>query len=154
MDLLRINWETALDYCQELAGKVDFKPDMIIGISRGGLVPARIMSDILGVREVAIIGIRFYSGIGKTDERPAITQDINVDVKGKKILLVDDVSDSGKSLAVAVERLKGAKELKSATLHYKPGSGYKPDYFISSTRAWIVYPWEVHEMERRLEGKG
>lgn len=153
MDLLRINWESALDYCQRLAESIDFKPDMIIGISRGGLVPARIMSDILGVRDVAVIGIRFYTGIGKTGEEPSITQDISLDIRGKRILLVDDVSDSGKSLAFAVEHLKDAKEIRTATLHYKPGSAYKPDYYISTTRAWIVYPWEVHEMERRLKGR-
>jgi hypoxanthine phosphoribosyltransferase len=150
MDLLRINWETAIKNCEELSGKIDFKPDIIIGISRGGLVPARIMSDILGVHDVAVLGIRFYRGMGKTEESPLITQDISIDVSGKRILIVDDVADSGKSLTFAKEHLKDAKEVKCATLHYKPISEYKPDYFVASTTAWIVYPWEIHEVEREL----
>lgn len=150
MDLLRINWATAIRYCEELSGKIDFKPDMIIGISRGGLVPARIMSDILGIKDVAILGVRFYSEIGKTGEGPVITQDITMDIKGKKILIVDDVADSGKSLIFARERLKDAKEVRTATLHYKPGSEYRPDYFVETATAWIVYPWEIHEVEREL----
>lgn len=150
MNLLRINWDSAIKICEELSGKIDFKPDIIVGISRGGLVPARIMSDILGIKEVAILGIRFYKGMGKTEESPVITQDISIEIKGKRILIVDDVADSGKSLIFAKEYLKGAKEVKTATLHYKPVSTYKPDYFVSSTTAWIVYPWEVHEIEREL----
>lgn len=150
MNLLRINWDTAIRYCEELSGKIDFRPDMIVGISRGGLVPARIMSDILGIKDVGILGIRFYRGMGKTEEMPIITQDISIDVTSKKILIVDDVADSGKSLVFAKEHLKDAKEVKSATLHYKPNSEYKPDYFVGTTTAWIVYPWEVHEVEREL----
>ncbi len=150
MDLLRINWQTAIQNCEELSGKIDFKPDIIVGISRGGLVPARIMSDILGIREVAILGIRFYKEIGKAEEKPVITQDISIDIREKRILIVDDVADSGKSLIFAKEYLKEAKEVKTATLHYKPVSEYKPDYFVASTTAWIVYPWEIHEIEREL----
>ncbi len=150
MDLLRINWATAIKYCEELSLKIDFKPDIVIGISRGGLVPARIMSDILGVHDVAILGVRFYRGMGKRGEMPIITQDISIDVTNKRILLVDDVADSGRSLSFAKEHLKDAKEVKTATLHYKPSSDYRPDYFIESTTAWIVYPWEIHEVEREL----
>jgi hypoxanthine phosphoribosyltransferase len=152
MDLLRINWESAIRNCEELSGMINFMPDIIVGISRGGLVPARIISDILGVREVAILSVRFYSGIGKTEGKPAITQDISLDIRGKRILVVDDVADSGKSLLFAMERLKEAREVKTATLHHKPGSAFRPDYFVSSTTAWIVYPWEIHEVERELKG--
>jgi hypoxanthine phosphoribosyltransferase len=150
MDLLRINWKTAIGYCDELATRIESKPDIIVGISRGGLVPARILSDILDVKDVAVLGIRFYKGMGKTEEKPVITQDISVDIKGKKLLVVDDVADSGRSLVFAREHLKDAKEVRCATLHYKPVSEYKPDYFVSTTTAWIVYPWEVHEVEREL----
>ncbi len=146
MDILKINWETTIEYCERLAGMIDFEPDVIVGISRGGLVPARILSDILGKR-VLILGMEFYKGINERKDRPAITQELPK-LEGLKILLVDDVSDSGKSLVTAMELLKGNK-VKTATLHYKPHSSYKPDYFVETSNSWIVYPWEVHEAERK-----
>ncbi len=153
MDLLRISWDAAVKYCEQLASKIDFKPDVIIGISRGGLVPARILSDIMDNKNVAILGIIFYKGVGERTESPEITQDLTKDLKGKKVLVVDDVSDTGKSLIVAKDYIakKGAGEIKVATLHYKPHSKLKPDYYIGTTDAWIVYPWERHEVERELK---
>lgn len=153
MDLLRMNWDSTISHCEELAGKIrDFKPQMIIGLSRGGLVPARIMSDILGIREVGILGVTFYKAMGKPSDFPTITQELTMDLKGKRVLIVDDVADTGRSLMVAKDYLqrKGASEIKIATIHYKPNSMFKPDYFVASTSAWIVYPWERHEIEREL----
>ena len=130
-----------------------FNPDMIVGISRGGLVPARIMSDILGIREIAILGMVFYTGVGEKKDKPLITQELTQDINGKNVLLVDDVSDSGKSFDAAKKYLleKGAKEVKTAAIHFKPGSIHEPDYYHETTRSWIVYPWEEKEMERELK---
>lgn len=155
MKFTRIGWEKAARLVEELAGKVSPKPDMIIGISRGGLVPARILSDAMGVRGVGVLGIAFYKKIGETYRFPRITQELDMDLEGIKVLIVDDVADTGRSLAVAREyvRRKGASDVRTATLHYKPGSIVKPDYFIERTTAWIVYPWERHEVDRELKGK-
>lgn len=142
--------------CETLAKKVrGYKPDVLIGISRGGLVPVRLLSDILDNRHVAIMKIEFYKGIGKTNESPKITQPLTVPLKGKRVLIVDDVADTGRSLLVAADcvRKQGAKETKIATLHFKPTSAFRPDFFLESTDAWIVYPWEVHEAERELKRK-
>jgi hypoxanthine phosphoribosyltransferase len=153
MDLLRISWDAVIGYCEELAEKTKgYGPDMIIGISRGGLVPARVLSDILDIKRVGIIGIVFYKKAGETLEKPEMTQELLMDIKGKKILLVDDVADTGKSLVVAKEYLEkmGPAEVRIAALHHKPNSMLEPDYFIGTTTAWIVYPWEQHEVEREL----
>jgi hypoxanthine phosphoribosyltransferase len=71
------------------------------------------------------------------------------------VLIVDDIADTGRSLAVAKDYVlrKGAKEVKVATIHYKPDSIFKPDYCIASTTAWVVYPWERNEVERELAKK-
>ena len=71
------------------------------------------------------------------------------------MLIVDDVSDTGRSLAVAKDHVQkaGAEEIKVATLHYKPHSSFKPDYFVDETSAWVVYPWEVEETKRELSKK-
>ena len=153
MDLLRIGWEEAAEYCEQLAGKIDYRPDIIIGISRGGLVPARILSDVMGINKVGIIGMVFYKKAGEPGERPQITQELAMDIKGKRVLLVDDIADTGKSLVAAKGYLsgKGPSEIKVATIHYKPKSELRPDYYVGETTAWVVYPWERHEMERELK---
>jgi len=74
------------------------KPDIIVGISRGGLVVSRLLSDILGINNVQIIGVNHYKGIGETKKELKLTQDITTDISGKIVLLVDDVSDTGKKL--------------------------------------------------------
>ncbi|NYZ74553.1 phosphoribosyltransferase [Candidatus Micrarchaeota archaeon] len=159
MDLLRMNWDATIAYCEKLAGMVKgFKPDMIVGLSRGGLVPARILADILGVDDIGILGISFYKTMGKPTDFPRISQELNMDIKGKRILIVDDIVDTGKSILVAKDYLKrkGAGETRVATIHYKPTpdfSDFKPDYYAATASAWIVYPWERHEIERKLKKK-
>lgn len=153
MDLLRISWDAVINYCEELAGRIgDYRPDIIIGISRGGLVPARILSDILDIKRVGVIGMVFYKKAGQTHDRPEMTQELSMDIRGQKVLLVDDVADSGKSLVAAKEYLEkmGPEQVRIAALHHKTGSLIEPDYYISTTSAWIVYPWERHEVEREL----
>jgi hypoxanthine phosphoribosyltransferase len=156
MDLLRISWEATIGYCEQLAREVkDFSPQMIVGLSRGGLVPARILSDIMDVTDVGILGLRFYKGMGKTYEFPQITQELTMDLNGRRVLLVDDVADTGRSLLVAKDYLKrkGASEVRVATIHYKPNSMFRPDYYVASTSSWIAYPWERHEIDRELKSK-
>ena len=153
MAFLRIGWEEAAELCEELARRIDFTPDIIIGISRGGLVPARILSDALGIKRVAILGMAFYRRISEKGTCPEITQELGMDVKGNLALLVDDVSDSGKSLLAAKAYLEGlGAHVKTATMHQKPGTTLVPDYCASLTSDWIVYPWERHEVEKEMDG--
>jgi hypothetical protein len=155
MDLLRISWEATIEYCEQLARKTrGFEPQIIVGLSRGGLVLTRIMSDILSVERVGIIGMSFYRGT-KRLERPEIFQELSMDVRGMRILLVDDVADSGRSLLAAKEYLekKGAGEIRIATIHYKPGSAFRPDYYMMTTTAWVAYPWERHEIDREFRSE-
>lgn len=149
-EFLRIGWQEASEKCEKLAKKIDFQPEIIIGISRGGLVPARILSDVMDIKNLGILGLKFYKGIGKTDDKPAVTQDLAIEIQGRKILIVDDIADSGRSLVFAKEYLekKNPAEIRIATIHYKESSLVKPDYYLEETKAWVVYPWESHEAER------
>jgi len=149
------SWDQIYDMLIELAKRVKdsgFRPDLIIGVCRGGWAPARIMSDLLENANTASIRIEFYLAPGVTARKPVISQGIMVPVKGANVLVVDDVSDTGESLKVAVEHLDvcGAKAIKTATLYYKPQSIFKPDFFIVQTEQWIIFPWERLENTRRL----
>ncbi len=149
------SWDQIYDMLIELARRVKdsgFRPDLIIGVSRGGWAPTRVMSDLLENANTASIRIEFYLAPGVTARKPVISQAVMVPVKGVNVLVVDDVSDTGESLKVAVEHLDagGAKAIKTATLFYKPQSIFKPDFFIVQTEQWIIFPWERLENTRRL----
>ena len=149
------SWDQVYDMLMELAKRVKdsgFRPDLIVGVCRGGWAPARVMSDLLENANTASIRIEFYLAPGVTARKPVISQAIMVPVKGANVLVVDDVSDTGESLKVAVEHIDvcGARAIKTATLYYKPQSIFKPDFFMVQTEQWIIFPWERLENTRRL----
>jgi len=157
------NW----DYIENLSFQLYMKtkesgfiPDVMAAVSRGGLVPARILSDLYLAEKhkvtLAIMQVGFYSGIDKTHKEPIIYQDLPGHVYGKKILLIDDVADSGVSLEFALKylRMKKPAEIKVGTLYHKPWSSLKPDFFIEETSSWIVFPHERMEfMAEQFSGK-
>ena len=128
-----------------------FKPDIIVGVTRGGWIPARVLSDLLEISNLATVGVEFYLGVGETRNKPVLTQSVSASVTGKKALLVDDVTDSGKSLQLAKDHvLQGAKEVRIATVYAKPFSVTKPDYYEKRTRRWVVFPWDAKETVRKI----
>jgi len=155
-------WNQIYDMLLDLANKIQgdgYKPDVIIGIARGGLVPARILSDFLETPELAIIQIEYYVSIAQTRQEPILKRSLHTQITDKKALLVDDVSDTGKSLQLAKNHLQqqDAKEIKTATLYAKPQTITKPDYYEKQTSHWIVFPWDAKETVRKIiqkqEGK-
>jgi hypoxanthine phosphoribosyltransferase len=148
-------WDHIYNMLIELAGKVranGFIPDLLIGISRGGWLPTRVLSDLLENPHIASVGAEFYVGIYEKNREPTLTQPLSVDPFDKKILLVDDVVDTGKSAVLIKSHLaqKGVKEIKLLTLYYKPWSIVKPDFYSKETSDWIVFPWEIKETLRKL----
>jgi len=151
-------WEHIYELLLDLASqirRVGFKPDIIVGVARGGWPPARIMSDLLENPEVANVKAEFYLGVAETKGEPVITQPVSVPVRNKKVLIVDDVADTGKSLALVKEHLKeqGAADVRIATIYYKPWSIVIPDWFERKTSHWVIFPWERKETVRRILGK-
>jgi len=148
-------WDRIYEMLLELALAIrssGFKTDLIVGVARGGWAPARVLSDLLENTRTASMKVEFYVGLGKTSSRPVVTQPVGENAFGKNVLVVDDVSDSGESLKVAIDHVaeKGAKAIKTATLYFKPRSKFKPDFFIESTADWIIFPWERLEATKLL----
>ncbi len=134
--------------------KSSFKPDIVIAVSRGGWLPARVLSDLLETG-VGSVSVEFYVGVAETRKAPVLTQGVSVVVAGKKVLVVDDVTDSGESLKLVKAHVsqQGAKEIRVATVYCKPWSGVKPDYYARETRRWVVFPWEIKETVRKIVEK-
>lgn len=132
-----------------------FKPDIIVGVARGGWPPARVLSDLLDNHNLANVKVEFYLGIAETKGMPTLTQPVSMDVNGKKVLVVDEVADTGKSLELIKQHLfnSGAEKVKIATIYYKPWSVIKPDYYAKETTCWIVFPWEIKETIRKIAKK-
>ena len=132
-----------------------FKPNVIVGVTRGGWIPARVLSDFLEVPDLVTIRVEFYLGVAETRNEPVLTQGVSASVKGKKVLIVDDVADTGKSLQLAREHVlrQGAAEVRIATVYRKPWSVITPDYYEAETSCWVVFPWETKETIRKIVGK-
>jgi len=148
-------WNEIYHMLLNLAEKIrknGFRPDIIVGISRGGWPPARVMSDLLENPELANVRVEFYLGVAETKKEPVITQSVSMPVKAKKVLILDDVADTGKSLQLAKKHVteRGAEEVKVATIYYKPWSVIVPDYYEKKTEKWVVFPWERKETVRNL----
>lgn len=151
-------WNQIYDMLLNLADKIrktGFRPDVIVGVSRGGWPPARVLSDLLGNPSLANVKAEFYLGVAETKGEPTLTQPVSVEVAGKKILVVDEIADTGKSLRLVQQHISecGAAELKVATVYYKPWSIVKPDYYEKETRRWIIFPWEIKETIRKIVNK-
>lgn len=155
LEFLFLSWEDVQSLSEKVSDKITesgYKPDLMIAISRGGFDPARIMSDQLDIRKLASLQIIYYTGLNTKRDEPEVLFPLNAQVKGLRVLVVDDVSDSGNSL-IAVKKYvedKGATEVKLATLHHKPWSKFKPDYFAEEVDKWIIYPWEPKESVKDL----
>lgn len=126
--------------------------DVIVTLAKGGWPMTRSLSDMTGIEEIASIGVKFYVGVNQRADKPVIYQDLPIDVKGKRVLLFDDIADTGGSLEFVGQLLqdRGARLVKTATLYYKPHSVINPDYYSQTTTAWIITPSEIVEMSQLL----
>ena len=123
--------------------------DMIVAIGRGGYMPARLLSDLLGVFNLASFKIEHYRGAHK-DRAAQVKYPLSAPVDGQNILLVDDVSDSGDTFNVAfkhIQSLGTPEHIHTAVLHHKVVSSYIPDFYAEKVEQWhwIIYPWAVTE---------
>lgn len=152
------SWEDLDAICVDLAEKITAsgqKFDRVVALARGAWPFAKALVDLLEIPEVASIGVRFYDGINHRLDKPRIYQELPVTVKGERVLLFDDVADTGGSLIFTKDHLKqqGVTAVVTATLFYKPQSRFLPDFFGEETTAWIIYPFEKREGMGLLQKK-
>ena len=152
-----VTWELFYELARKLSlamYKASFRPEIIVAISRGGCIPARVICDYLDVFDLDVIKIEHYHGVHK-EKTALLRYPLSADITGKRVLLVDDVSDTGDSFDIAIQHLLKHGEpgdLKTAALHHKTVSSYIPDYYAEIVHEWrwIIYPWAIMEDLRSL----
>ncbi len=148
---MRISWEELGSLCGGLALQVAlFDPEVVIGIAKCGVIPGATVASILR-REFYPVRLsrRFNDEVIR--EHPAVLVGPPVEaVKGKRVLVIDEITVSGETLGMAVDLLckAGAAAVKTATL-YVHGESWRPDYYALESDALIINPWDYRVLEGR-----
>lgn len=152
---LFVSWEASGKHILDLSKKIlksGKRYDRIIALAKGGLTWSRLLSDYIAVEELSSVQISFYTGIATTKKAPIIIQSLPISIKGEKVLIFDDIADSGETLEVAKQyaSMHGAKEIDTATIAVKSWTKVLPDYYAFSSGEWIIWPYEVRETIKLL----
>ncbi|RAJ66685.1 hypothetical protein K378_02858 [Streptomyces sp. Amel2xB2] len=137
------------DAVRELAQAVaddGYAPDIILSIARGGLFVAGGLGYALDVKNLHVMNVEFYTGVGQTLDMPVMLPPVPnvVDLSEKKVLVADDVADTGRTLKLVQDFCaEHVAEVRSAVIYEKPQSEVKCEYVWRRTDKWINFPWSV-----------
>lgn len=149
-----VTWDEIVEWSMGLARVIKssgFRPDVIVAVSRGGYVPARLLCDFLLVDNLVSIQSQHWTEAAKVAEKAIIKYPYKVDLSNQKALLVDDIVDTGETLILARDFVLSEwkpKELKIAALQWiSPVAKIKPDFYYIEVKDWVwfQYPWTRHE---------
>lgn len=130
--------------------KAGYKPDTIIALARSGFVPGRILSDFMGVTNLVGLKVEHWlDTTGQHKEEAKIPYKVPFKIKEHKVLVIDDIVDTGKSMSVAVNYIKIFRpaQVKVAVMQYILTSEFIPDYYAVKIKewTWFIYPWNIIE---------
>ena len=160
MKYLSVSWRE-IDACVKKVGMTirtaRFRPDCIVAVLKGGMVPARLLSDFFGSIEIYPLRAKAYV---KTSKLTRIRlESFRYPIERKSVLLVDDIHDSGQTLQKVIRHLqrRRPRALRTATLFYKHNALHPPDFYARTVApdVWVVFPWERNETREawRVERK-
>jgi hypoxanthine phosphoribosyltransferase len=158
IDLEVLTWDRFGEASRVLAQTIadrGFRPDLVLSIARGGLPVGGSLAYALDVKNCAAINVEFYTGVGERMDVPVVLPPTPplVDLAGLRVLLADDVADSGETLALVAELVRPhVAELRSAVLYTKPRSVVVPDFSWAETDRWISFPWSAEPPVRANTG--
>jgi hypoxanthine phosphoribosyltransferase len=144
-----MTWADLGDGARELAEQLHadgYQPDVVLAIARGGLLVAGALSYALGLKNTYTMNVEFYTGIDERLPAPMILPPVPelVDLREARLLIADDVADTGRTIALVKEFCAGkVAEVRTAVLYSKPQSVLECDYVWRRTDRWIVFPWSA-----------
>ncbi|MFH0849923.1 MAG: phosphoribosyltransferase [Candidatus Bathyarchaeota archaeon] len=139
-----------------------YRPDFMVGLARGGWVLSRVLCDYLGVKDLVSLKVEHWGVTATPDGKAQIKYPFDIDLTGRRVLVVDDITDTGDSMKLAVDyvREKNPAEIRTAALRHIEGSKFVPDYYGDEiTWRWVVFPWNFVEdmcnlVAKAAEGAG
>jgi len=144
-------WDELHEDMKQIVKKIkkdNFHPDIVIALSRGGFVPARVICDLLIIKDLVSIKVDHWGVTAAKDGKAHLRYPIDVDLSGKKVLIVDDITDSGESMILAKEFVKklNPKEIKTTVIFNIKNSKFVPDYYSKEIDwVWVMWPWNYTE---------
>lgn len=148
ISFLPISWSRLQQDVLTLAKKVresgqEF--DRLVCIERGGTIISRLLSDFLKLPTSGFVMVS-YKEFNQVSQ-PIIAEELKADIKGERILLVDEIVDSGTTLRLALKYLQESQpaEIKTFAPYIKPSTKTEPDYWLVKTDQWVVFPYEIRE---------
>ena len=146
-----LSWQRFGEASRELATVIaadGFEPDLILSIARGGLFLAGSLGYALAVKNLYVMNVEFYDGVGTTLDMPVMLPPVPsaVDFSAKKVLIADDVADTGRTLELVHTFIKDqVDDVRTAVIYEKPQSVIKCDYVWRRTDRWINFPWSCED---------
>ncbi len=146
-----MGWNLFYILSKQVAKKINssgFKPDQIIGLARGGWVLARVLCDLVGVKDLTSLKVEHWGVTATPDGKAILKHPFIMDLTGREVLVVDDITDTGESMQIAIDYIKSLNpsEIRSATLRHITRSKFKPDFFAEEINwHWVIFPWNFTE---------
>lgn len=139
-----VEWSLGLGKVIESSG---WTPDMVVAVARGGYVPARLLCDYLGVTDLMSLQSQHWVEAAKAAQKAIIRNAYSIEARGLKVLVVDDIVDTGETLALARDFIRAEwkpEDVRTAALQWiSPIAKFKPDYYYIEVKewTWFQYPW-------------
>ncbi|AET32894.1 phosphoribosyl transferase [Pyrobaculum ferrireducens] len=149
-----VTFDEIVEWSRQLAAKIresGWQPDVIVAIARGGFVPARLLCDWLGVSDLVSIQVVHWPSAAQVAEKAYVKYPVSVDLRGKRVLIVDDIVDTGDSVELAkrsVEECCNPAEVRTAALQVITSvAKIIPDYYAVEVREWVWFAYQWNAVE-------
>jgi hypoxanthine phosphoribosyltransferase len=146
-----MDWDGFQSLAEETARKIvesGYEPDFMVGLARGGWVLSRVLCDYVGIKDLMSLKVEHWGVTATPDGKARIKYPFDVDLTGRRVIVVDDITDTGQSLTVATEYVKTLNplEVRTASLQHITGSKFTPDYYGDEISwRWVIFPWNYVE---------